>query len=740
MTITINNFLKLTLELSENDINSEEYILVNDLTYNNVLNIYFFLNTLITNQNVTIVINQFDEFNTLQQTDTCILNYNDKNLNKNIILTTINTKINITYSFPLNATLIGIFEKKLKDELVINNLDKNPNDVPLKIVHSVNANSIIPLRVQDGTQFEVVNTNQNDFDINDRKVNITNNIIKTNNPSLILDNNTVNINDFKLNINSNTKLIITNPTLQINNTNKIDITNQNLDIDNINLDINDSKIDIIGKILKINDQILDISGEKIDITEEKINISDEIIDISGKVININYEKLDISNQLIDISGQILDITNNKIDINRQILDINNQILDISGKKIDISAGKVNISDENIDISGEILNISNEIINISNERLDISNEIININQKRINISGETIDISGQKIDISGRKIDVNGQRIDISGGKIDINGQRVDISGRKIDISGTRLIADISGQRINISGITVNNINNKVDINNQVLNISSQRINVTNSIFRNIIPEKQILQFNLCGERYGASSRTLGFPIDETYAVNSLVLPSSAQTFIVVSNSTSNNYSTSSGLTQVLIYGIDSNYNLVTEVVNLNGTTNVNTSGSYYCINKIEAYTGSIINGTYVSCKCSGANGSSPITYSALGIAKLTDDQPTTSPYNAAFNYQLLVMCPANYKMCLKSATILNISSNGSDYLLTSAIGQFWVSKYANKQTAGPTPIMWIGKYSTFIRSYKTNTYTFNTGEVLCVSDATSPNGSYAYIHLDFIPL
>lgn len=625
MTITINNLLKLTLDLSENNINSEEYILLNDLTYNNVLNIYFFLNTLITNQNVTIIINQYDEFNILQQTDTCILNYNNKNLNKNIILTTINTKINITYSFPLNATLIGIFEKKIKDELVINNLDTNPNDVPLKIIHSINANSIISLRVQDGTQFEVVNTNENDFDINDKKVNIANNIIKTNNPSLILDSNTVDISGFKLNINSNpnTKLIITNPTLQIN-TNNVDITNHTLDIDNVNLYINDSKIDIIQNNLNINEENLNIYDEKIDIIDKIININENILDISGKVININ---------------------DNKVDIN----------------------------DNNL--------------NITEEKLDLSN-----------------------------------QKINISGSKININNVRNDISDEKFDISGIRV-----------------NINNPiVSTNTPTLN-NTGKLDTTNFVFKNNIINNQILQFYLCGERFGGFSRLISFPLEDT-TPNSIILLSSPQPFVIVSNSTLNNYSTSSGLTQVLIYAIDGNYNLVTEVVNLNGTTNVNTSGSYYCVNKMEAYTGNLQNDSYVTCKCNGANGASPVVYSALGIAQMTDVVPTTSPYHAAFNYQTLVMCPANYKMCLKSITMENISISGSNYILAAATGQFSILKFAKKQTAGPTPFIWFKFYSSYIKPYKTNIYTFNTGEIVCMTDATSTIGCFAYLHFDFIPL
>jgi hypothetical protein len=60
-----------------------------------------------------------------------------------------------------------------------------------------------------------------------------------------------------------------------------------------------------------------------------------------------------------------------------------------------------------------------------------------------------------------------------------------------------------------------------------------------------------------------------------------VYPASATTMTLVSNSTTDNTQAA-----VLINGLDSNYNVISEVKNLNGTSNVTTSNSYLRINNM----------------------------------------------------------------------------------------------------------------------------------------------------------
>jgi hypothetical protein len=63
-------------------------------------------------------------------------------------------------------------------------------------------------------------------------------------------------------------------------------------------------------------------------------------------------------------------------------------------------------------------------------------------------------------------------------------------------------------------------------------------------------------------------------------------PTTASTIQIVSTSTNDTNSSGTGANNVVVYGIDANRDLVTEVVNMNGTTTVTTTSTWLGINRV----------------------------------------------------------------------------------------------------------------------------------------------------------
>jgi hypothetical protein len=97
MTVTIENFLKINLDLSGSGVVTQQYTTTNDLSNNNILNLYLFLNTEITKKDITITVEEFDKSNVVQHTHSYIMNYEERHLNKTVKLSTVTTLISINY-------------------------------------------------------------------------------------------------------------------------------------------------------------------------------------------------------------------------------------------------------------------------------------------------------------------------------------------------------------------------------------------------------------------------------------------------------------------------------------------------------------------------------------------------------------------------------------------------------------------------------------------------------------------
>lgn len=162
MPTAITGFLRVDLDLTSGT--TEQYTITNDLTYTNKLYLFFFTNTTVRNQNITLTVNQYDGSNSLQDSDTYTINYNT-NLKREILLTTINTTIVITYSSFSNGTLNGIFEKKINNNSSLNTI----------------SNQILNLNLASGVNLSGV------FGINHNTVDISGQSVIISNPSLIVD-------------------------------------------------------------------------------------------------------------------------------------------------------------------------------------------------------------------------------------------------------------------------------------------------------------------------------------------------------------------------------------------------------------------------------------------------------------------------------------------------------------------------------------------------------------------------
>ena len=122
-------------------------------------------------------------------------------------------------------------------------------------------------------------------------------------------------------------------------------------------------------------------------------------------------------------------------------------------------------------------------------------------------------------------------------------------------------------------------------------------------------------------------------------------PASA-TVIKVSSANTNDTSAGSGARTVRIVGLDANYNVISEVVALNGQTAVNTANSYIRINDFYVLT------------CGSGNTAAGIIYA--GVGNVTTGVPATiySLMPTAYNTQTqaIFTVPAGYTAYISSYT------------------------------------------------------------------------------------
>jgi hypothetical protein len=331
MPTTIENFLRINLDFVESGGVTQEYAIVNDLSHNNILNIYCFLTTKVLNQSITLNVKEYDITNVLQNTETYYITSGERILKKVLNLTTVNTIIDI-FSPTFNGVLTGTFEKTQDNTIGLGALDVSGQVV------NITANTVNVYADVSGQR----------VDISGQTVVVSGGI----------------------DISGQTVIV----------SGGIDISGQRVDISGQTIIVSGG-IDISGQTVIVSGGI-DISGQRVDISGQTIIVSGGI-DISGQTVIVSGG-IDISGQRVDISGQTI-IVSGGIDISGQRVDISGQriVTDISGQRVDISGQRVNISGQTVVISGGI--------DISGQRVDISGQrvVTDISGQRVDISGQIL---------------------------------------------------------------------------------------------------------------------------------------------------------------------------------------------------------------------------------------------------------------------------------------------------------------------------------------------------------------
>ena len=113
--------------------------------------------------------------------------------------------------------------------------------------------------------------------------------------------------------------------------------------------------------------------------------------------------------------------------------------------------------------------------------------------------------------------------------------------------------------------------------------------------------------------YGTTPATAGLfrTVWENMTTTDYVFPSSASTMTLVSNAVGDTAT-------ITISGLDANYNLLSENLVLNGTTNVTTVNSYFRINNIAVSVGSATNPSGVVTLSGGGNVYAQINTTTVG--------------------------------------------------------------------------------------------------------------------------
>jgi len=154
-------------------------------------------------------------------------------------------------------------------------------------------------------------------------------------------------------------------------------------------------------------------------------------------------------------------------------------------------------------------------------------------------------------------------------------------------------------------------------------------------------------------KYGANFDidTGSTPEDIWSAGGVYTFPTSASTLVVSSSSTQDN-SGGTGATQIYIDGLASDYSQLTETVTLNGTTNVNTVGSFLRVNRM------FILGTVGSNETNV--GTITVTHTGTTISEI--------PANSGQTKQLIYTVPLGYTGFIKSGSFRVIDNQSGTFV------------------------------------------------------------------------
>jgi hypothetical protein len=201
------------------------------------------------------------------------------------------------------------------------------------------------------------------------------------------------------------------------------------------------------------------------------------------------------------------------------------------------------------------------------------------------------------------------------------------------------------ENIDTIRITDTNINtNLTTLNTNILEINAKM----DTLLSIISPTQSINQNCYLGSHFPSVLNTVYN--NQLLLSNFRILTDYPSVFFIVSND-NENISSGSYLQKVRIYGITNEYKETNEIVNLNGTTIVSTTNSYYCIYKLEPYSGTIKNNSYIRCYYSYLLNSSEYKMDSAYYGRENDKYYYNNPFT---------MVPSGKKYILKN---IQVSSN-----------------------------------------------------------------------------
>lgn len=165
--------------------------------------------------------------------------------------------------------------------------------------------------------------------------------------------------------------------------------------------------------------------------------------------------------------------------------------------------------------------------------------------------------------------------------------------------------------------------------------------------------RYVFKFGVCSATTTAGS-TIWNPTSPTF----YAYPSSATVMQVSSGSANDTNSSGTGARSIVVYGLDANYNEISETVLLNGQTQVATTKSYLRINDVEVVTvgSNTSNVGVIYIGTGSATAGVPAT--AYGVCAAGYNQLTQSVYTVPAGYTAYI---SSYTFTSAATTTYNVS-------------------------------------------------------------------------------
>jgi archaellum component FlaC len=429
------------------------------------------------------------------------------------------------------------------------------------------------------------------------------------------------------------------------------------DVSGITTSFNIIHNDISGLDSKLITIHNDVSG----ITTISTQIHNDVSGLDSKLITIHNDVSGLDSKLITIHNDVSGLDSKLITIHNDVSGLDSRLVTIHNDVSGITTISTQIHNDVSGLDSKLITIHNDVSGLDSKLITIHNDVSGITTSLDIIHN---DVSGISTGFTDLDTDLMAIHLDLSGtnyllteilnatGSLDISGTfNFDLSGV---IQGITLLHnDVSGldSRLvtihnDVSGITTisTQIHNDVsgfsnlqfdtsknlltsEMNNFTINTAT---NKTKSQFISIIADNGGIVLNgIDGFRdfvYGPTDASGAF-----YVFNSI------KNNIKLSSSSASDVSTYS----ILITGLSDTYSIISETLNLNGTSQVTSTNQYFRLNSLEVITAPSNGLTFVN----PLNGNITITDSSsniFGTIDSTSGKRLAGVYTVPVGHKLLI--------------------------------------------------------------------------------------------------